>query len=344
VTRAAYWLACSGYWWGAGTTPLGPSVFLTEVRTACEAGTGRVDVWADAPADDAENPALAQPLTASWPAPPSAAGPRFEVVREAGDMVLTAMGETGPRESGAVAPASEGQYTGLMAGWAADADLLLAERARRRPDGAVPVELPHRIGVSALVTMARDPAELAARIRRPMPRPPALQAQRGTAFHRWLEERFGQMRLIDADELAEAFDPEGTAVDAELDDLKARFEAGEWGQRWPIDVEMPFETRVSDRLVRGRIDAIFADAPDGGIDVVDWKTGRPPEPGTREERAVAVQLAAYRLAWAALAGVPLGQVRAAFYYVRQDRTVRPADLLDAVGLAALIHSAATPIL
>jgi DNA helicase-2/ATP-dependent DNA helicase PcrA len=100
---------------------------------------------------------------------------------------------------------------------------------------------------------------------------------------------------------------------------------------------MPFETRVGDRLVRGRIDAIFADDPAGGYDVVDWKTGRPPRPG-REERAVAVQLAAYRLAWAALAGAPLARVRAAFYYVRENLTVRPADLLDADGLADLIET------
>jgi DNA helicase-2/ATP-dependent DNA helicase PcrA len=30
-------------------------------------------------------------------------------------------------------------------------------------------------------------------------------------------------------------------------------------------------------------------------------------------------------------------VRAAFYYVRHDLTVSPADLLDAAGLAALIE-------
>jgi DNA helicase II / ATP-dependent DNA helicase PcrA len=30
-------------------------------------------------------------------------------------------------------------------------------------------------------------------------------------------------------------------------------------------------------------------------------------------------------------------VRAAFYYVREDATVRPADLLDEAGLAALIE-------
>ena len=172
-----------------------------------------------------------------------------------------------------------------------------------------------------------------------MPEPPAPKVQRGTAFHAWLAERFGQMRLIDAEELAEVFDSAEVAGDeAELAELKARFDAGEWGQRWPADVEVPFETRISDRLVRGRIDAIFDDAPDGAIDVVDWKTGRGPAPGSRAERAVAVQLAAYRLAWSALAGVPLDRVRAAFYYVRDDRTVRPADLLDAAGLAALIES------
>jgi DNA helicase-2/ATP-dependent DNA helicase PcrA len=51
-----------------------------------------------------------------------------------------------------------------------------------------------------------------------------------------------------------------------------------------------------------------------------------------------MQLAAYRLAWAALAGVPVDEVRAAFYYVREDTTVRPTDLLDEAGLAALIET------
>ena len=332
VTRSAYWLACSGYWWGSGKSRLGPSVFLSELAAACQAGAGRVDVWADEPDTQEENPALAEPLTASWPVPGTAAGARYQAVREAGDLVLAAMDGAGSHP--AEIPA---RYAALVAGWAADADLLLAERTQRRHDGPVPVELPHRLGVSALVTMARDPAELAAQVRRPMPRPPSPRAQRGTAFHRWLQERFGQIRLIDPDELTGAIDADLVADDADLVELKARFTAGAWSQRWPADVEVRFETRVGDRLVRGRIDAIFADDPGGGFDVVDWKTGRPPQPGP-EERAVAVQLAAYRLAWAALAGVPVDQVRAAFYYVRHDQTVRPADLLDRVGLAALIDA------
>ncbi|HET7017688.1 MAG TPA: ATP-dependent DNA helicase, partial [Streptosporangiaceae bacterium] len=346
VTRAAYWLGCSGYWWGAGKSPLGPSVFLNEVRAACEDGAGRVATWAEPPGGDAENPVLAQPLTSSWPVPPGAAGGRYEAVREGGDFVLAALSDQTPAVLPVPQPRTpepqpttpDRRYDELIAGWAADADLLLAERTRRRPDGPQPVELPPRIAVSALVTMAADPSELAARIRRPMPRPPSPRAQRGTEFHHWLEERFGQMRLIDADELADVLEADPGSEDAALDDLKTRFETGEWGQRWPAAVEVPFETRVSDRLVRGRIDAIFTDAPGGGVDVVDWKTGVPPAAGSRAERAVAVQLAAYRLAWAALAKVPLDQVRAAFYYVREDRTIRPADLLDAAGLANLIDS------
>jgi DNA helicase-2/ATP-dependent DNA helicase PcrA len=184
--------------------------------------------------------------------------------------------------------------------------------------------------------MARDPAELAQQVRRPMPRPPAPQALRGTAFHAWLEERFGQQRLIEPDDLLGAADDAGLAdADSGLAELKANFEAGEWADRWPREVEVPFEMLIGDRLVRGRIDAVFDDAADGGFDVVDWKTGR--VPGSAEEkRAVAIQLAAYRLAWAALAGVPVQEVRAAFYYVRDDLTVRPADLPGDDGLAALI--------
>ena len=101
-----------------------------------------------------------------------------------------------------------------------------------------------------------------------------------------------------------------------------------------VEVEVPFATVISGVVVRGRMDAVFA-GPGGRYDVVDWKTGR--QPTGVAEAAAAVQLAAYRLAWADLAGVPVEQVRAAFHYVRDGVTVRPADLLDRAGLAKLIN-------
>jgi DNA helicase-2/ATP-dependent DNA helicase PcrA len=344
ATRAAFWLGCSGYWWGEATSPLGPSPFLAEVRAACEAGAGTVARWADRPADDVDNPLLAQVDEEDWPASP--AGRHYAAVTAAAALVGAARGGAdgggaargGAADGGDELPAEEQGLTDdqreLVAAWELDTGLLLAERdaLRARGDGPVEVVLPARLSVSALVALARDPDELARQVRRPMPQPPARQARRGTAFHLWVEERFGQQRLIDDEDLF--LDEAVAELDDNLIELKARFEAGEWGGRWPREVEVPFDTQIGDRQIRGRIDAIFAD-PDGGYDVVDWKTGQLPR--TRQERdAVAVQLAAYRLAWSALADVPLDKVRAAFYYVRHDHTVRPADLLDADGLKALI--------
>jgi len=346
ATRAAYLLACSGHWWSDGVSRLGPSQFLTEIRAACEGAGGNqaagdVAYWHPAPEPDAVNPALAEPPTALWPAA-AAAGARHEAVREAADLVTAAARElrgAGSGEHAGPEPAGDHDdaYQDLVAAWARDTDLLLAERAQRRVGPDVPVGLPRQLPVSALVTMARDPAELAQQVRRPMPRRPVPQAARGTTFHLWLENRFGKAELIDSEELPGAADDLAAEDgDGDLAELKARFEAGEWANRWPAEVEVPFDTLIGDRVVRGRIDAVFADATAGGYDVVDWKTGR--QPGSAaEKRAVAVQLAAYRLAWAALAGVPVGNVRAAFYYVRDGVTVRPADLLDAAGLAALIE-------
>ncbi len=263
ATRAAFWLGCTGYWWGEGVSRLGPSAFLTEVRAACEAGAGTVAEWAAEPEDDAANPALAEPATATWPAE-RAADARSEAVREAAGLVNRALASAGRDPERLVAvpelAGDAGRYQELVDSWASEAGLLLAERARRRSAGHAEVGLPRQLPVSALVTMARDPAELAAQVRRPMPRPPAPHALRGTEFHRWVEERFGQPQLIDADELPGAADDPGTEPDAGLAELKARFEASEWADRQPAEVEVPFETLLGDRLIRGRIDAVFADS------------------------------------------------------------------------------------
>ena len=83
------------------------------------------------------------------------------------------------------------------------------------------------------------------------------------------------------------------------------------------------------------MDAVFRD-PDGGFTVVDWKTGR--RPAGADARAAAIQLAAYRLAWADLTGTDLADVRAVFCYLRDGETVAPSDLLDRKGLVELLRS------
>jgi DNA helicase-2/ATP-dependent DNA helicase PcrA len=184
------------------------------------------------------------------------------------------------------------------------------------------------------VVLRRDPQALARSLRRPLPQRPTPYARRGTAFHAWLEQRFGAVRLLDVDELPGAAD-DGAAADEELLALQEAFLAGEWAERTPVEVEVPFATTIAGVVVRGRMDAVFAD-PGGRFDVIDWKTGR--RPATADAAAAVVQLSAYRLAWASLAGVPVSRVRAGFHYVRDGVTVRPGDLMDAAGLAALVES------
>ncbi|GAA4392892.1 hypothetical protein GCM10023088_71490 [Actinomadura verrucosospora] len=337
VTRASSLLITTGYWWGSSGRPLGPSPFLEEVRAVCLGGAGSVAVWADPPEEGAANPLLADPDEAQWPVAPGERGrsdlsarARYEAVVEGARMVEDEMaGRT--RHWAGDAGLSDADR-GRMTAWARDVELLLAERDRGRGGDGLLVELPAHLSVSSLVSLARDPVALARQIRRPMPRPPAPYARRGTAFHAWLEGRWGQQRLLDPDELPGAAD-EGAADDAHLATLRERFERSEWAAREPLDIEVPFETVIGDRLVRGRMDAVFR-SRDGGYEVVDWKTGSPPRGD--EARFAAVQLAAYRLAWAELAGVGVDRVSAAFHYVSAEVTVRPADLLDAAGLAALL--------
>ncbi|SDI75809.1 ATP-dependent helicase [Nonomuraea jiangxiensis] len=327
VTRAHYHLIASGYRWGTATKPLEPSDFLLEIRDTAD----RVAFWAEDLAEGATNPLLAEPAEAIWPVTPE--GLRYESVLDGARLVEDALAgtlATGDEEEPLRAYEEE-----RLRAWERDTELLLREREMHRRKPATIVELPAKLTVSSLVTLAADPRELARRIRRPVPVKPAPLARRGTSFHKWLETRWDQQRLIDDIELYDELEE----ADVRLAELQERFEESEWADQRPVDLEVPFETMIADRVVRGRMDAVF-ELPDGGYEVVDWKTGTPPR--GKAARAATVQLAAYRLAWSHLAGVPLEKVRAAFHYVRANRTVRPVDLLDADGLVALIE-AVTPL-
>ncbi len=114
--------------------------------------------------------------------------------------------------------------------------------------------------------------------------------------------------------------------------MKARFLASEWADQVPVEVETALETVVDGIAVRGRVDAVFA-RPGGGFTVVDWKTG--PRPSGDEARTRALQLAAYRLGFARVRGVPLQEVGAAFYYARTGETEWP-DLPGPQDLSAVL--------
>ncbi len=325
LTRSEHSLLVSGHWWNESSArPKGPSEFLLEIGETMRGNSiGRIEHWADEPEGDLENPLVADKRLSRWPVDPL--WPRREGVTNGVDLVLGAMEDAAEEVAESTVEDPDG--------WISDTEVLLAERARAQ-DRVEQVMLPAHLSVSQLVELAADPGALANRLRRPLPVRPNTYARRGTAFHAWLEQRFGGEQLLEIDDLPGAADVD-EAPDSELDALQTAFEKSEWAHRVPHAVEVPFSADVVGVTLRGRMDAVFADA-DGGWTVVDWKTGAVPE--NDRLAPLAVQLAAYRLAWAALKKVPVEKVRAAFHYVKHDKTVRPADLLDAEGLRELLRS------
>jgi DNA helicase-2/ATP-dependent DNA helicase PcrA len=243
---------------------------------------------------------------------------------QAGDIRPAGGAESGSGDNRTLRP--------FAARWAGEAALLLERRGRRARSRDV--HLPGHISASTLVSLDEDPTAVVQRLRRPVPREPGMSARKGTVFHAWVEEYYGSAGMLDLDEAPGSDDHIDEAYG--LDDMVSTFRDSEWAHRSPAHIEVPVETRVGDVVVRGRIDAVFRDA-DGGWDLIDWKTGRKPSSGQLKTKSV--QLALYRLAWARLKGVPLDEVRAAFYYVADNQVVRPHDLASGEELEAIVTAA-----
>ena len=321
-TRARSQLLLGSWVWGAtGQTPRLPSRFLDEAL-----GAGPVEVleWAEMPeTKEATNPSLEVATRVLWPGGEQAPErPRLEeAARRLGD-------------------SSDGGATG--ADWGADPldeqlRILLEERERRRRarHEDVTVDLPAHLSTSQLVSLARDREAFALDLRRPMPQPPQVAGRRGTAFHAWVEEHYARAGLVDVLELPGSADED--LGDTDLAEMQEHFLASEWADRVPLDVELSLETLVGGHAIRGRVDAVFADE-DGGVTVVDWKTGRPPKGGEAQVRAV--QLSAYRIAYSRWRGIDPDLVRGAFFHAATGETVRP-EMLTEEALLEILAGAVT---
>jgi len=361
-TRARHELLLTAPVWAEPTTPRITSRFLTELVDHCDLRL-RPDVWESLPEPDGKiktaNPRQSEPVSAIWPVDPMAA--RRAQLSDAVQVVLDAMadlnrgetpvvtasageglGEGARRRSGesrgeGSGQGPEGPVEGPEApverpiGRERDLAILLAERDALARPADMEVRVPRHLSASGVVSFADDPQAFARDLRRPMPSPPALAARRGTAFHAWVEQHFAQAAFVDLLDLPGSAD-EHPADDDELPMMKERFLASEWAERSPEAIEIAIETTVADMAIRGRIDAVFA-RPAGGFTVVDWKTGA--KPSGQKAQVRAVQLGAYRLAFARLRGLPLDQVDGAFYYASTGETVYP-DLPDEEQLKALM--------
>ncbi|USQ81044.1 ATP-dependent DNA helicase [Ornithinimicrobium faecis] len=304
-TRARHDLMVTAPVWSTGQTPRQTSRFLEEVIASPDGGV-EVAHWAPMPDPDdptqVVNPLLAEEQLAPWPTVPDA---RRRLVTDVVQAVLDA------RRAGAVPAADPDDPVGL------EVTRLLRERAELRAAREVAghAQLPEHLSTSGLVELTADKEAYLRALRRPVPGPPAHAARAGTSFHAWVERHFGMPSLVEVEGLQADSDHE--LVD--LSTMRANFLASEWAGQSPVEIEVPVETVLGGRAVRGRIDAVFGHGD--GFVVVDWKTGA--RGGGERERTRVLQLAVYRVAYARLRGIDPERVSAAFFYAATGETVRP---------------------
>jgi DNA helicase-2/ATP-dependent DNA helicase PcrA len=318
LTRPRHLLWVSSYCWSEQRkTPLGPSAYQETVRAAMAEWGAEPDGWTERPEKGQPNPAVVPGAAVSWPVTEHTA----EALRRiaAAELVRSVAPDADDPELDLVEQSQVAQ-------WDEDLERLLTE-AREGTRDVVEVPLPSSLSATALARLRDDPEAFTADLVRPMPRQPSPAARFGTRFHAWVEARFGQQQLLDPDDLPGRGDA-GIEDDADLQELIELFEKGPFADRVPARIEAPFALVLAGQVVRGRIDAVYAE-PGGRWLVVDWKTGR-------DQTSDPLQLAVYRLAWADLAGVPLEEVDAAFHYVRSGETVVPTGLVSRSDIEAFL--------
>lgn len=299
LTRARDTLAVTGHWWDAQRmSPRG----VHRVMDLLHAETAHVRVvhWAPEPPKGAVNPIRSALVDEyPWPIP---IDPTYS--QRLADAVASVRAAAGQTELPLGADRRERWSTVFAA---------LTEESHRIHAPVREVRLGDSVGATTFLRALRDPEAVALDIARPMPIAPSRAARRGTAWHAWVESRFGQQSLIDPWELPGAADDEIDS-DEKLEELRQAFERTPYAGRDPVAVELPFSLVLHGRVIHGRIDAVFA--TETGYEVVDWKTGG-------REHLDPGQLAIYRLAWADAMGVPWHQVDSAFVLVASGEVLRP---------------------
>ncbi|MBA3529911.1 MAG: ATP-dependent helicase [Propionibacteriaceae bacterium] len=335
ATRAKRLLVGTGHWWRADL--INPRSYSSYVQAIMAVAAGQEQLVVVAAAATKTNPLVRDSAPQPWPKP---LDPDALALRQASATLVQQaqqrFAETGSYQSTELDEQLLLDGEATVASWDGDIDRLLNEQLEAR-NGCRLVELPGTLSASALMRLNENPARFAAELARPMPRPPSRAARFGTRFHQWVERHFagglssgriGQQPLVDPDDLPDRADAGGDGEE-ELRELCQAFAVGQFGQTVPYAVEFPFSLLLADRLVRGRIDAIYESSGEFRFRVVDWKTNT-------ADTADPLQLAIYRLAWAEVCQIPVEQVDAAFYYVRTDQVVHPAHLPGRTQIEALL--------
>jgi DNA helicase-2/ATP-dependent DNA helicase PcrA len=322
ITRAKQGLICTTSHFRTGENAVAPSRLFQLFANALGSIPGG-KVIADELIPDGINPMKENPITAYWPSQ----NKEVTKLREVASVVEVSEPFTKNEVEQIIKSSADEEKVSLLT----DLGMIINEIGSK--SSKQNIVLPTRLSVSTLLYLANDPQELALRLRRPMPNHIDKYARRGTEFHLWLENHFKHPSLISMDDLFNNDLSSDLMQDAPLDKLQNAWLASEWANREPVAVEVGFETMIDTTLIRGRIDAVYQTTADH-YEVVDWKTGK--VKSGQDLQTAAIQLAMYRLAYSKLKSVPIENISAAFHYVIDNETVRPADILNEPELIGLV--------
>ena len=319
-----------------------PSPYLAEI-----ASSGLDGVQLLTPGEDAQtlptytsliNPHPAASITEPWPIDPLGVRHRAHLVA-ASDQVAENLSFDESEEPQlpklkAAKPTDEATTKLMLEVEALIKDLALTEQR------ASLVRLPVRIPASRFKDFIKKPKEMAETYRRPMPTEPFAETMKGTLFHSWIESRYGIVSNSDEiDDPALALVELDETTPAQLEELKKNFETSRWSTLKPREVEVEIQVTIQQNTFICKIDAVFevqpgdSELPGKKIEIVDWKTGKPPADQNEEDER-ALQLALYRMAYAQQFGINEEEIAVCLYYVGENKIVRPKNVLTRDQLVA----------
>ncbi|MFN2594222.1 MAG: UvrD-helicase domain-containing protein, partial [Actinomycetota bacterium] len=278
LTRAKQRLAVTASWWyGRDKREKGPSQFWEELEPLSESGLLEVVRKDDKPE---ENPMFeAMEDRREWP-PVARVGIDDALFDDgwgvAADSVVDGS-VTVESLLEQLSPDERAQAEALIAEHEQDLSLIAA--AMTPPAPAEP-EVPEI--VSATRWIALQNGDITAwDLVRPLPERPTIARRIGTEVHRRIEERNrGISPFANEHDLDE---PGAVSEPSKIGKLLDRWEELGYNERTiarlpsgePM-IELPFAMKKEGRIIRGRIDAVY-ETDDGGLEIVDWKTGSVPE-------------------------------------------------------------------
>jgi DNA helicase II / ATP-dependent DNA helicase PcrA len=302
LTRAKQRLAVTASWWyGRDKNFRGPSPFWKELDDLEDGGLVSV-IRRDEQPD--ENPLFeAMADRSEWP-PAARTGIDDELFEQgwgsAADAVVvressvSALVASLPPDDRQVAEAIVDRH---------ERDLSVIAAAMQ-PVTAIKAELPDMLSATSFVSLEKGEVS-AWDLVRPLPQRPTAARRIGTEVHQMIEERSRGISPFpdeaELDEPSQVTMPSRTTES--LDRWEARY-ADRTIARLPSGepmIELPFTLKKDGRMIRGRIDAVY-ETDDGGLEIVDFKTGRRFEPSEEAD-----QLKLYGEALRALGLVQEGQ-------------------------------------